>query len=71
MALKFKQHFQIGEPLFDGIAKRLILVKIDSFSSRDEYFYISSVNMIMNNEMLYSYDNEELKSDRTWEQFID
>jgi hypothetical protein len=46
-------------------------VKIDSFSSRDEYFYISSVNMIMNNEMLYSYDNEELKSDRTWEQFID
>ncbi|KAK9986419.1 hypothetical protein SO802_031370 [Lithocarpus litseifolius] len=46
--------------MFDQISRRPISMKIDYLPLIDEYFSILPMNMIVDDDMLYSYDNREM-----------
>lgn len=46
--------------MFDQISRRPISMKIDYLPLIDEYFSILPMNMIVDDDMLYSYDTKEM-----------
>lgn len=52
--------------MFDQISRRPISMKIDYLPLIDEYFIILPMNMIVDDDMLYSYDAREMIFDHIW-----
>lgn len=48
----------IPKLMFGETSKKQILVNNDYFPLKDEYFNISSIGMIVNDEILHSYDGD-------------
>lgn len=52
--------------MFDQISRMPISMKIDYLPLIDEYFSILPMNMMVDDDMLYSYDTREMIFEHSW-----